>query len=205
MFFKSVWNHHLRLATNRCYWVCGHSPWTTTTREFFFHHRPQFTSVSLMLLLPCCFRVKKLHDVRNDWNVIFGKPLKSIHVVLKNPKYKGVNGSTFKSTFNFAYLSVIWWRQPIDCCIYFLARSGEKMIEIFALGLPPADHHVFPCQDLLKTSFSGQDIFWYVVQLKQGYCLIRHDRSVICYLRIDAVGIFKQIKWTWEYARSRPY
>lgn len=120
-----------------------------------FHHRPQFTSVSLMLLLPCCFRVKKLHDVRNDWNVIFGKPLKSIHVVLKNPKYKGVDGSKFKSTFNFAYLSVIWWRQPIDCCIYFLARSGEKMIKIFALGLPPADHHVFPCQDLLKTSFSG--------------------------------------------------
>lgn len=155
MFFKSVWNHHLRLATSRCYWVCGHSPWTTTTREFFFHHRPQFTSVSLMLLLPCCFRVKKLHDVRNDWNVIFGKPLKSIHVVLKNPKYKGVDGSTFKSTFNFAYLSVICWRQPIDCCIYFLARSGEKMIEIFALGLPPADHDVFPCQDLLKTSFSG--------------------------------------------------
>lgn len=81
-----------------------------------------------------------------DWNAIFGKPLKSTHVVLKNPKYKGVDGSKFKSTFNFAYLSVI------DCCIYFLARSGEKMI---ALGLPPADHHVFPCQDLLKTSFSG--------------------------------------------------
>lgn len=63
-----------------------------------------------MLLLLCCFRVKKLYDVCNDWNVIFGKFLKFIYVVLKNLKYKGVDGLIFKLIFNFVYLLVIWWR-----------------------------------------------------------------------------------------------
>lgn len=90
-----------------------------------------------------------------DWYVIFGKFLKFIYVVLKNLKYKGVDGLKFKLIFNFVYLLVIWWRQLIDCCIYFFVCSGEKMIEIFVLGLFFVDYYVFLCQDLLKIFFSG--------------------------------------------------